>query len=103
MKSYGERRRVEKVPVEEFEERVGLLWELDEIAALGLEADDDNGSFDTSRLEELDEFCQSHPELHIVTSLDDDTYLNDVAIANRVAYFLAKGSREPLIGVSPEA
>lgn len=90
---------MEQVRLPEFEERVGLLWDLEEIQALGLEADDDNGSFDTRRLDELLEFCAKHPGFHLVTALDDDSYVNEVAIANRVAYFLARGDTASLIGL----
>ncbi len=86
---------------ETFSKLVGLLDDAAALAAYGVEADEDNGSFATTRLAELQALCARNPELHIVTEIDDEGAIfcltNEAAVVNRINYYLANGSTEPAI------
>ena len=89
------------MPVEEFCERVGMLMDddLDVLATNGFKEGDfeSNGMFDTDKLGALLQFCETHPEYHIVTLVDYDDhsiYLNEIAYVNRMGYYLANGDED---------
>ena len=86
---------------EEFYKQVGMLMEgdLDLLASLGFgkDAANSNGMFDTEKLSDLTQFCEKHPDYHIVTVVDTDgdtAYLNTVAFVNRLGYYLANGDKD---------
>jgi hypothetical protein len=82
--------------------------DLDLLHSLGFGKDavDDNGMFETDTLKELTQFCDTHPEYHIVTMVRGDggwVYLNRVAFVNRLAYYLANGDKDDTLFAEAES
>ena len=89
------------MPEDAFYERVGMLIEddLDILRMNGFKEGDfeTNGMFDTDKLGELMQFCETHPEYHIITDVDAEghtIYYNRIAYVNRMGYYLANGDKD---------
>lgn len=82
-----------------FAKFVGLLDENTDWEKVGIKPDE-GMDFSTSRLAELVDFTNKNPKYHIVTYTSDGddndtmTFDNKVRVINRLAYCLAKGSRQ---------
>jgi len=97
---------------EKFKKFTGLIDNYDRLVALGIEPDDDRGSYQPCELQKLKEFVAKNPRYHIITQTSDsddvetelenegrsvivDTMSNEIRFVNRMSYFIGTGSEEP--------
>jgi hypothetical protein len=85
----------------------GMLIEETDWDKVGIHPDDENGTFDIHRLNELMDFCKKHPKYHILTETTDGddfsdentvppvTITNEIRFVNRLNFYLGKGSKNP--------
>ena len=80
----------------------GTYWD-----AVGIHPDNENGTFELSRLPELLNFCSMNPGYHILTETTDGddfsdentvapvTITNEIRFVNRLEFYLGNGSKKP--------
>ena len=100
MGAYTRENRIElMVDVNEFYDRVKIVFPHTELAPLGLQADSYSGLFFDSSVEQLVEFCAHNPTYHIVTGLDEGRSINRYIPGPHI-YSLAVGDRNPCLMLS---
>ncbi len=85
----------------------GMLIEETDWDRVGIHPDEENGTFDIHRLQELKDFCAKNPKYHILTETTDGddfsdehtmppvTIANEIRFTNRLNFYLGKGSKNP--------
>lgn len=88
-----------------FVQYTGMLIEDTDWDSAGIHPDNENGSFDLSRLNELRNFCLMNPAYHVLTETTDGDEFSDentmppITISNRIRsmnrfeYYLGTGSK----------
>ena len=74
----------------EFFSRVGVITDDTDFQEIGIQPNRPKGGFEKRRSRELLEFCKRHREYHIVSRVDDVTYVNSFTHMG-LGYFLARG------------
>ena len=82
------------VDIDEFYDRVGLVWDYYELEWLGFKPFDYIGNFDSEELPQLLEFCRLNPEYHIVSGFKGGRMINKLVPEAR-GYWLANGDGDP--------
>ncbi len=77
----------------EFRQRTAVLVDY-EFEDVSIEPDSMIGTFETSRLEELKQFCQENPNYHIISELNFCLYFNKV-LPNAQQFYLGQGDENP--------
>ena len=106
-----EKERVKRVRYfEDFDTFVrftGMLIEETDWDRVGIYPDNENGTFDIHRLQELKDFCAKNPKYHILTETTDGddfsdentvppvTITNEIRFINRLNFYLGTGSKKP--------
>ena len=85
----------------------GMLIEGTDWDTMGIHPDNENGTFDIHRLQELKDFCANNPKYHILTETTDGddfsdentmppvTITNEIRFVNRLNFYLGNGSKNP--------
>ena len=82
------------VDIDEFNDRVGLVWDYYELEWLGFKPFDYCGHFDPDILPQLLDFCRLNPEYHIVSGFRGGRKINKL-VPDARCYWLANGDRDP--------
>ena len=82
------------VDIDEFYDRVGLVWDYYELEWLGLKPFDFGGYFDSDEIPRLLEFCNLNPEYHIVSGFRGGRKINKF-VPDARGYWLAIGDKDP--------
>lgn len=84
-----------------------MLIEETDWGKVGIYPDNENGTFDIHRLQELKDFCVKNPKYHILTDTSDGddfsdentmppvTITNEIRFINRLEFYLGNGSKKP--------
>ena len=80
--------------MDEFERRVGLISDYEELSWLGFNIDNFCGIFHPWRLAELLDFCRLNCDYHVVTGIGPGRYINR-CVPDGGSYFLARGTKNP--------
>ncbi len=90
-----------------FVKYTGMLIEGTNWDRVGIQPDNENGTFDLSRLNELKDFCAKNPKYHVLTETTDGddfsnettmppvTITNEIRFVNRLEFYLGNGSTSP--------
>ncbi len=85
----------------------GMMIEETDWDTVGIHPDNENGTFDIHRLQELKDFCAKNPKYHILTETTDGddfsdentvppvTITNEIRFVNRLNFYLGTGSKKP--------
>jgi len=100
MGAYAREDRVELiVDINEFYDRVKIVFPHTELEPLGLEPDTYSGMFLEESVQQLVEFCARNPKYHIVTGLDEGRSINRYVLGPHI-YSLAIGDKNPCLMLS---
>lgn len=79
---------------QEFFRTTGLVIDLVRVRRLGLETKDVFASFRSEEMDDVLDFCASHPEFHVVSYLGEGIYINRYD-ARGFIFQLAEGDADP--------
>ncbi len=106
-KKTGKKRALYFRDFDNFLKFTGMLIEGTYWDKIGIRPDNENGTFDIRRLNELIDFCKKHPKYHILTETTDGddfsnettmppvTITNEIRFINRLEFYLGNGSKDP--------